>query len=78
MRRVHETIVAVEKQKVAVVNQHAKYFRLIMPSVASLVLHISPRHRTNGTIFGRRKKKLLNIKYFFNYLYSFCPKNFSF
>jgi hypothetical protein len=62
MRRVHETIVAVEKQKVALVIQHPKYMRLIMPSVACLVLHIFSRHRTIGTIFG--KKEVTEYKLF--------------
>jgi len=43
-RRVHETIVAVDRQKVALVIYSG------VPSVACLRLQISPRHRTKGKI----------------------------
>ena len=63
---------------VALVIQHAKGMRRVILSSWPLWLYRMFLHYLiNGTIF-ERKKKLLNIKCVFDFLYNFCLKHFSF
>jgi hypothetical protein len=83
-RCVHPTIVAVENQLVLhnvsavcslrhpAYNVHAPYYIVICGLPSSTIFF----HVINGTCFW--KKKLLNIKRVFDFLYNFCLRHFSF
>jgi hypothetical protein len=85
LARVRVTTVAVEKQlsitysecvSVALVTQHAKRtHRIILSSVACPAV---PYYLINGMIFGGGGGIIEHKTSVFDFLYNFCPKDFSF